>query len=322
MNFYSNSAQLAQHNSAIKQHWLHCQQGYFNGSNGRLFYAYHIPKTANYSVVIVNGRIESAWKYQELMWELAKNNIAVFTYDHIGQGLSERLLTNPHVGHVTQFSNYADDLNTFITNLVMPQQKGPLFMLSHSMGAAISCDYLSRYPSTISGAFLSAPMFDIYTHNIPYRLATWVAKIACWLGLSKRYAFGQSNYVNTPYHENQLTHCPTRYQRFRALYQSEAELCLGGVSFGWLNQTFRFIANLPDLKIQTPLFIASAEQDEVVNNHAQIRFSHAHPNANLKVFSGAKHELLCEKDEIRHAVLSEFYQFCDSLGLTAKDTGS
>ncbi|MCF6435314.1 alpha/beta fold hydrolase [Pseudoalteromonas sp. MMG022] len=322
MNFYSYSASLALHNGDIEKHWQRSQQGYFAGSSGRLFYSYHLPAAAKYSVVLVSGRIESAWKYQELLWELAQNNIAVFTYDHIGQGLSERLTSNPQVGYVRKFSDYADDLNTFINNIVRPQQKGELFILAHSMGAAITCDYLARHDNHISGAFLSAPMFDIHTHNTPYKLAKWIAKMGCWLGFSKYYAIGQSNYLNLPFDENQLTHCHTRYQRFRTLYQNEAELCLGGVSFGWLNQAFKFISSIPKLEIHCPLFIASAEQDDVVDNHAQQRFAQNHPTAQLHSFAGARHELLCEQDTIRYAVMEHFYQFCDDLALTAKDTGS
>ncbi|BBN82717.1 lysophospholipase L2 [Pseudoalteromonas sp. A25] len=322
MNFYSYSTQLAQHNSDIETHWQNSEQGYLKASSGKLFYSYHIPKTAKYSVVLVNGRIESAWKYQELLWELAQNNIAVFTYDHIGQGLSERLTPNPQVGYIKKFTDYGDDLNAFIEKIVTPLQQGPLFILAHSMGAAVSCDYLSRYSPAINGAFLSAPMFDIHTHNTPYKLAKWVAKIGCWVGLSKHYAFGQSNYLPVAFDENQLTHCHTRYQRFRSLYQKETELCLGGVSFNWLNEVFNFIEKIPSLNITTPLLIASAEQDEVVNNRAHTQFIKTHPNAHIKTFANAKHELLCEKDDIRHSVLNEFYLFCDSLGLTAKETGS
>ncbi|NOU51613.1 alpha/beta fold hydrolase [Pseudoalteromonas sp. JBTF-M23] len=322
MNFYSYSTQLAQHNSDIERHWQRSEQGYLKAPSGKLFYSYHIPKTAKYSVVLVNGRIESAWKYQELLWELAQNNIAVFTYDHIGQGLSERLTGNAQTGYVSRFTDYGDDLNAFIEKVVMPRQKGPLFILAHSMGAAISCDYLSRYSHPISGAFLSAPMFDINTHNTPYKLAKWLAKIGCWLGLGKHYAVGQSNYFPVPFEENQLTHCHIRYQRFRSLYQNEAELCLGGVSYGWLNQTFNFIEKIPNLIIQTPLFIVSAEQDEVVDNRAHARFIETHPDAQLRTIANAKHELLCETDDIRQTVLKEFYQFCDNLGLTTKETGS
>ena len=322
MNFYSYSAQLAQHHSDIEQHWQRSEQGYLNAPSGRLFYAYHIPPATKYSVVLVNGRIESAWKYQELLWELSKNNIAVFTFDHIGQGLSERQLKNPQIGYINKFTDYADDLNAFIDNIVTPNQQGPLFILAHSMGAAISCDFLSRYKHSICGAFLSAPMLDIFTHNTPYPVAKCAAKIACSLGLSKRYAFGQQDYEFVPFEENKLTQCHTRYQRFRSLYQSEAELRLGGVSFGWLNQAFNFISKVPKLKIHTPLMIASAGQDEVVNSQAQINFVASTPSARLHTYQDAKHELLCEKDSIRHAVLESFYQFCDDLGLTAKETGS
>lgn len=322
MSFFSHSNQLAQHQVAIEQHWQSCQQGYFNATHGKLFYTYHIPRAAKYSIILVNGRIESAWKYQELFWELAKNNIAVFSYDHIGQGLSPRLVANSHIGFVPKFSDYAQDLHYFIEQIVKPNRVGENVILGHSMGAAISYDYLAHYSHDINGAFLSAPMFDILTHSIPYSAAKGIAYIGCAFGLGKRYALGQTDYSPAAFSHNMLTQCAIRYQRFRTLYQNEPELQLGGVSYNWLSQVFQFINRVKTLKVSTPIQIASAQNDTIVNNQAQRDIAQQNHNVTLRSYAGARHELLCEKDVIRQAVLSHMYQFYETLLFTAKDTGS
>lgn len=58
------------------------------------------------AVVIVNGRIESAWKYQELCYDLFRQGFDVYTYDHRGQGRSERLTEDRQIGHVHEFQDY------------------------------------------------------------------------------------------------------------------------------------------------------------------------------------------------------------------------
>ena len=68
-----------------------------------------------------------------------------------------------------------------------------------------------------------------------------------------------------------------------------------------------------DKKVDIPLFIASAEQDTVVDNAAQFALTHRQKQAQIKSYAGARHELLCERDEIRQAVLCDFYQFCAEL---------
>ncbi|TMP43576.1 alpha/beta hydrolase [Pseudoalteromonas citrea] len=322
MNFYSHSKHLVQHQKEIEQHWQSCRQGYFSAKSGKLFYAYHVPQAAKYSIVLINGRIESVWKYQELLWELAKNNIAVFSYDHIGQGLSPRTLTNPHIGHVHRFNDYTDDLHCFMQNIVEPNAVGTTFMLAHSMGAAISYDYLANYPHAVSGAFLSAPMFDIQTHDVPYWLAKIIARLGSMLGFAKLYAFGQGDYEPPEFWDNKLTQCATRYQRFRTLYQNEAELRLGGVSFNWLSETFNIITKLPTFTPNIPIHIASAENDLIVNNQAQTDMAKLHHNISISHYANARHELLCEIDDTRHAVLSQMYHFYDALAFTAKETGS
>ncbi|AOT09588.1 alpha/beta fold hydrolase [Pseudoalteromonas luteoviolacea] len=316
--FYSHSASLNDNQPAIEQHWQTGTKGHISTQFGHVFYFRHIPAQAKYTLVLVNGRIESAYKYRELLWELAQNNIGVVTFDHLGQGYSDRLLANRQIGHIHCFKQYSDVLSLIIAEQVTPHTDKWLF-LAHSMGGAIVRHYLEKTPNTdAKGVFLSAPMFEIHTAPYPIWFAKWVAKAACMLGKAKDFAIGQQPYQPKPFEENELTGCDERYQAFRAQYEQHSELQLGGVSFGWLNAALSETSKKRQ-PISLPISIASAEHDSIVNSQAHFEFASQQTLCKIKSYAG-KHELLCEEDTIRRAVLTQCYEFADSV--TLKETGS
>ncbi|MCF6438926.1 alpha/beta hydrolase [Pseudoalteromonas luteoviolacea] len=316
--FYSQSSSLFDNQCAIEQHWQVGIKGYIHTQVGKVFYFRHIPAQAKYTLVLVNGRIESAYKYRELLWELAQNNIGVVTFDHPGQGYSERLLANRQVGHIQNFKQYSDVLSLIIAEQVTPHTTSWLF-LAHSMGGAIVRHYLENTPNTnAKGAFFSAPMFEINTAPYPVWFAKLVAKTACILGKAKDFAIGQQSYQPKSFEGNELTGCDERYQAFRALYEQHRELQLGGVSFGWLNAAL-FETNKKRQPISLPMGIASAEHDSIVNSQAHFAYASQQTLCKVESYPG-KHELLCEEDTIRRAVLTQCYEFADSV--TLKETGS
>ena len=311
--FYSTEPNLLAQQPEISTFFKHSvYKAQLTTDNGKLHYAYVVPEQAKAAVVICSGRIEGLDKYQELIWELQQNNYAVFIIDHQGQGRSYRALANRHKGYVNKFSDYADDFALFDQQIVNRHFQGKKIILGHSMGGAIAFDFLTRFEHNYSGVFLSAPMFDIHTKGIPKPLARFVAWLACKLGGKQCYAFGQKNYLAEEFSINSLTNSEYRYKLFREIYRSDSVLQLGGVTYGWLHTVFQFIDRL-DQQLAIPLFIASAENDTVVDNQAQVELVHRQNDAVLQTFAGAKHELLFEQDPIRQAVLSRFYQFCDSL---------
>ncbi|MFY8329129.1 alpha/beta fold hydrolase [Pseudoalteromonas sp. ZZD1] len=312
--FYSSEQTLHDQQQFIARFFSeHVTKQHLTTANGDLYYGFAIPEHAHTAVVISSGRIEGLDKYQELLWELYKNNYAVFIVDHQGQGRSYRALANPHKGFVNQFSDYAQDLSLFDSKIVKQYWQGKKVMLGHSMGGAIAFDYLARFENSYSGVFLSAPMFDIYTKGTPKPLAKLAARLACLLGLNKLYAFGQGDYKPEEFGLNVLTGSEIRYQLFRKTYHQEPSIQLGGVTYGWLNAAFKFIHEIDNLTLSVPMFIASAQLDTVVDNQAQHDITHKQKTAILETFSGAKHELLFEQDKIRKAVLTRFYEFCGSL---------
>lgn len=312
--FYSSEAQLESNQEAISVFYTsHLTKSYLDTPAGKLFYAYAIPNNATTAVVISTGRVEGLEKYKELIWELYCNNFAVFIMDHQGQGRSYRHLKNKHKGFVKHYNNYSNDLNNFDQQIVSKHWQGKKVMLAHSMGSAIAVDYLANFEHSYKGVFLSAPMFDIFTKDVPKIPTQFIVNLATWLGLHSCYAFGQGNYNPIPFTENVLTSSEKRYTYFRQAYQLEPNIQLGGVTFGWLAATISFLKSIGNLNVPIPLFIASAASDTVVNNKAQYSFAKRHAHATIESFEDAKHELLFERDEIRKPLLANFYQFCESV---------
>ena len=120
------------------------------------------------SAVVSPGRTESSLKYLETAYDLIERGYSpVFVIDHRGQGLSPRLLENTNIGHVKYFSHYVDDFEDFMNQIVMGKNskanKKKLYLLSNSMGGAISILYFQRMRenSPIRHALLFGPMIKI-----------------------------------------------------------------------------------------------------------------------------------------------------------------
>lgn len=307
--------------SDIADFWQTGEFSSFQGiDNKRINYAAFIASQPKNCLVISPGRSEGYLKYKELAFDLSSLNISLFIIDHRGQGLSERLLDNPHKGYVGKFDDYTDDLHTFITTIVSPScptGEKPL-VLAHSMGGAIVTRLIQKYPDSVKATLLSSPMIAINKGGLP----EWLAKTLINSGTffnqlftdQAWYFIGQSDYQAKHFDENSLMHSKIRYQTFIDLYREYPQLQLGGVTFNWLkqaiivNQTIFSELN----KITTPIAIMQAGEDTIVDNLVQNDFcqqlNRLKPKLCLQsqplVIEGARHELLFESDQYRNQALS------------------
>lgn len=72
------------------------------------------------TVIVLQGRNEFIENYYETMSDLAGRGFTVATFDWRGQGGSHRLLRDRLRGYVRSFNDYADDLDHFLTGIVLP----------------------------------------------------------------------------------------------------------------------------------------------------------------------------------------------------------
>jgi len=328
---YTQEAQLtARLTNEIKHFWQKGQFASFNGLEKiRINYAaFTQAENANAEcILVVTGRSESYLKYQELAFDLHQQGFNVFLLDHRGQGLSQRLLSNSHKGHVEDFDHYAIDLQQFINEIVNPscangideiKQRKP-HLLAHSMGGAIAIRMMQLFPSTVQSAVLASPMIAVNNGSIPNWLAKTIIysgnKLDSWFSDEAKYFIGQKGFASTPFDENELTQSSVRYQHFINLYQNNKTIQLGGVTTHWLAEAIDANKNIfADLdKLSTPILLMQAGSDSVVSNEAQDDFcQQLHqinaqycPNGKPFIINNSFHELLFEQDQYRTPAINK-----------------
>ena len=278
----------------------------------------HVPPPAGSThgtIVVLPGRAEFIEKYGETLSALGDWGFAAAILDWRGQGGSERFLAHRHRCHVVQVEDYLADLDAVMARVEQLRLPGPFVMLSHSMGGHIGLRYLHDHPNRFAGSAMSAPMFGIRLTPTPEPLARALCAAAIHLGGSTRFAPGQRDFALQRYvfARNRLTSSPERYAELRRRVAATPELALGGVTYGWLAAALRSIVltRRPGYleAIATPTLVCQAGAELIVSNGAQEEAVLRLPNARLLRFSGARHELLLECDEIRDHVLAAIRAF-------------
>lgn len=267
------------------------------------------------TVLLLQGRSEFLEKYEETAGGLLERRLDVFSFDWRGQGLSDRMLPESVKGYVRNYDDYLDDLDYFLKTVVQPTARGPLFLMSHSMGGHLGLRYLHQYEHSFKKAVFSAPMVDILTGPIPKILARRVIRRAVAKEKSHEVIVGAAR--NTPFPEkfegNRFTTDRQRFLRTKEAVTKEPRLSAGEVTFGWLAATYDSIDILkkPEVprSIDTPLLFVCAGKDRIVSNKAIFQFERHVPNSRLTVVEDARHEILQGSDHQRGQFWRAFDDF-------------
>jgi lysophospholipase len=291
------------------------QYGEFMGVDKvKIVYAFLLHPSPIGSVVISSGRIECLLKYQEVIYDLYQNGYSVFIHDHRGQGFSGRMTDNPHMGYVQDFNDYVSDFKIFYDTVIKVKSQHQPQLLCHSMGGAIGALYIHAYPQDFGHVAFSAPMFGIRP-PMPAWLATGLLRlnqlINTFCGQSTGYFFGQGDYDNVHFADNQLTHSELRYRLFREEYERQPQVQLGGVTYHWLKAARAAMDKIESLaeKFPIPALAIKAGADQVVDNNRQDSVVACMAHCEKVVIKGAKHELLMEEDKYRMPCLVSILDF-------------
>lgn len=279
------------------------------------------------AVLISPGRIESYVKYPEVAYDLFQCGYDVFIIDHRGQGRSDRMLEDSHLGHVEHFSDYVDDLYTLYQRELIATRYQQKFAVAHSMGGAILTLLLQRQPELFDAVALLAPMFGIV---LP--MPEWMAeKILNWTetrsGLREGFALGTGRWHAPPFAMNTLTHSRVRYQRNLRFYADDPAIQVGGPTAHWVRESMAAGHQIVNdaASVTTPMMILQAEEDQVVDNQAQNAFCEARRRAGFpcegtapNVIAGARHEILFEKDDMRARALNLIVRYFEGFKVPAQ----
>lgn len=186
-------------NSDITQLWARREEGFIQSfDKTRLYWIKISSAHNNKAIVIVNGRIECVWKYQELFFDLFQQGYNIYSFDHRGKGLSERLIDDSQMGYVDDFEDYTHDLHHLVQHFSLERYKS-LYLMGHSMGGNIVTRYLQTYPQHPFAAIaLSAPMFGV---NLPWHLqlvAIPFNQLMAVLSSQPKFAPGNCHTIQSP----------------------------------------------------------------------------------------------------------------------------
>lgn len=272
------------------------------------------------SLIFVNGMGENVIMYLELFYDLHLQGWSpIYTYDHRGQGLSDRILPDPHVGYVEDWSFYGEDLNTFIQLALSDPEvdRQNLFLIANSMGSAITVEYFQRFPerqSVFNAVVLASPFFGLNARGFGFAepvFPHFIRFVCLFRNCLSPIVGPGSRHLKREVVQNRITGSVDRYD----LFVRSAKIYSAGYvvpSLDWVIQAFRMnrrIMNQEDIvKVTLPILILQAEQDSVVSNRKQKKFCEKIENCSLMVIDG-RHDHFIETDELRDQAISETVRF-------------
>lgn len=263
-------------------------------------------------ILFLTGRAEYFLKYCPFFERMNALGFTVFALDHRGQGASGRMLADTEKGYVEDFDFYVDDAEDFLKNTVLEYAgKMPVFLVSHSMGGAVSLLLAARCPDLFTKIVFTSPMWGLI-YDMPEFLVTTIVKGACLLGFSRFYAIGKSakDYLK-PFEKTHLTHSFENYMRQQSFVTQNRSFALGGPAFAWVNESIKAMQKLPEAakKVKVPVLLVQAEHDTVVDNNAQNIVATNLENCRKTLIGKGFHELLNEEKEIYEKTVSAISDF-------------
>ena len=82
-------------------------------------------------------------------------------FDWRGQGLSDRLIDNPYLGHIDDFSSYDKEFEEIIDKVYLPFCPKPWIGMGHSMGGWLIAAKGETRPEIFKLIILCAPMLSL-----------------------------------------------------------------------------------------------------------------------------------------------------------------
>ncbi|KIN73148.1 alpha/beta fold hydrolase [Sulfitobacter guttiformis] len=260
------------------------------------------------TVLIFPGRTEYIEKYANAAAEFAARGLSCAAIDWRGQGLADRILDDPLIGHVDHFPDYQKDVAALIRSARSLNLPRPYFMVAHSMGGAIGLRAVMEGLSVQAAAF-TAPMWGI--HIAPHmRLpAKLLSSLMPKLNQGHRMPLGTTTTpypLTAPFDDNMLTTDAEMYDMMRDQITAHPALQLGGPSYVWLREALAETQHLsqraaPNLTSLT--FVGTNERIvDVPRIHARMQ---GWKGGQLRIVEGAEHEVLMEVPEIRLPIFDE-----------------
>lgn len=301
-----------------------CRSGYLSLNSSQtspsgLYYESYCPENAKGAIVISHGFCESIEKYKEVIFYFVTAGYQVYLADHRGHGRSIRITKHPNMVHIEHFSDYVEDLHSFIGSVVIPCSGTlPLYLYAHSMGGGIGALYLETYPDTFSKAILTSPMLGISMGPVPSFLARALGFIMLKLHKQECYAPGQHAFVPGERWQESGSACRERFEYYQTKKESTPLFQNCGSSYGWAYESLLACRKITQkrncVKITVPVLVFQSIEDGFVKASAIKRFVKNTPFARLVPVSGSRHEIYNSSLEVLIPYYQEIFRFLKDNG--------
>ncbi len=265
--------------------------------------------------VFLSGYTEFIEKHLGSIVELTERGFEVATLDWRGQGLSDRQLPDRHKGHIDRMETHLEDLAAVLEAIDGFDSGPPPTVVAHSMGAHLALRYCMTAPDRVARAVLIAPMLGIGRTGMPTGLARLLVEGFSLTPMIDSYILGGAGYGERRrrFEGNPLTTDRPQFEALHRMLDENPDLALGDPTFAWVRAAFRSIDAVmaPGAleAVHTPLLLALAGQEAIVENRAIERAAARLPDARLARFPEARHEILREREPVRRAFWAAVDQF-------------
>jgi lysophospholipase len=227
-------------------------------------------------------------------------------------GFSDRPLPDRLKMHVDSFDHYVQDLRIFLETVVKAGGRRLLYVLGHSTGALIAALYMQTNPQTFRAGVFCSPFFDVGTEPVPGFVNRALARMLDLPGRHREYGPGQREIVRPDFNSNQITNSFARWSLWEQdIIPNNEAIQFGGVTNHWLRESLiaghRAVREAG--KISVPLLVLQAGQESIVRSSAQNRFCRKARRCTMMRMTGAKHEILIERDPIRNEAITRIKAF-------------
>jgi len=260
------------------------------------------------TVLIFPGRTEYIEKYGVAAAAFAERGLASIAIDWRGQGMAERLLDDPLVGHVEHFPDYQKDVAALMRAARTLNLPRPYFLVAHSMGGCIGLRAVIEGLAVQAAAF-TGPMWGINIAPHMRLPANVLSTLMPKFNQGHRMPPGSTPepYVlSEPFDDNMLTTDPAMFAMMRDQVTAHPELQLGGPSYVWLREALAETKHLAQRAAPSlPCITYVGTNERIVDVPRIHERMESWKGGQLREIEGAEHEILMETPQIRTPVYDE-----------------
>ena len=265
----------------------------------------------NGTVLLQQGHNEFIEKYYETIQEFLDRNFNVVCFDWRGQGMSDKMIENPHKQYIEDFNIHLDDIKFIINEFIYKRFSKPFIGVGHSMGGCIILSSLEENDMVFDKVVLSAPMLGFKNESF---LMPFISLVNLFFKKESFLIGSRPNYgEETSFEDNELTTDKMRYVRTLKFVRKKPEIRLWGVTNAWAKASKKFLLHMREKNwaenIQTKILMINSLNDKVVSpDHIKL-MSKRLKNCRLINFESCGHEIFMEQDQHRKKLWNSIDSF-------------